>query len=233
MEEITMQSISTLISDAMRIKNMSVEKLSTTTGVSDRFIELLLEEKFNKLPAAPYVRGYLLKIGDALSIDGNELWEIIKMHHTQTVARSGENDKPLKTNFFKGTINIKLIVGIIIIVAFVGFFLLRLPALLGKPKFELNDFQDGMRVTTSTFIIHGTINPSDEIFINDEQIVTDETGKFEKTIELTPEFNTFHFAVKGLLGKELQETRQIFFEAPKKEIKKNTNVETTTEQITE
>jgi len=228
-----MRSISTLLTDAMRIKNMSVEKLSATTGVSDRFIELLIEEHFNKLPAAPYVRGYLLKIGEALSIDGNELWEIIKIHHAQTVAQSGEKDKPLKNHFVAEKINIKIIISVIVGVLFVGFFLIRLPGLLGKPKFELNDFEDGVRVSTSTFIIHGVINPSDELFINDEQIVTDENGKFEKNIELVPEFNTFRFTVKGLLGKELQQTKQVFYEAPKQDAKKKPSVETTTEPIIE
>ncbi|TSC52725.1 MAG: Uncharacterized protein LiPW41_95 [Parcubacteria group bacterium LiPW_41] len=230
MEEITTKSISALLTDAMRIKNMSVEKLSQVTGISDRFLGLLLEERFNKLPSTPYVRGYVLKIGEVLSIDGNELWEIIKSHHTQTVAKSGEKDILPKNRFKVEALNIKIIIGGVIGIIFFIFLLFRIPALLGKPKFELYDIQDGMKVTTSTLSIRGTINPSDELFINDEQIVANEKGDFEKTIELTPDFNTLHFTVKGLLGKELQETKQIFYEAPKVEAKKKVN-ESSTEPI--
>lgn len=230
MEEITTKSISALLTDAMRLKNMSVEKLSQVTGISDRFLGLLLEERFNKLPSAPYVRGYLLKIGEVLSIDGGELWEIIKSHHTQTVAKSGEKDMLPKNRFKIESLNIKMVIFGVIGIIFFIFLLFRIPALLGKPKFELYDIQDGMKVTTSTLSIRGTINPSDELFINDEQIVANEKGDFEKTIELTPDFNTLHFTVKGLLGKELQETKQIFYEAPKIETKKNIN-ESSTEPI--
>jgi len=231
MEETTIKSISTLLTDAMRVKNMSVEKLSQVTGISDRFIELLLEEHFNKLPSAPYVRGYVLRIGEVLSIDGNELWEIIKAYHRQTVAQSGEKDILPRNRFHIESINIKIVIGITIGIIFFIFLLFRIPVLLGKQKFELYDIQDGMKVTTSTLSIRGTINPSDELFINDEQIVADENGNFEKTIELTPNFNTLHFTVKGLLGKELQETKQIFYEAQKTEAKKKVN-ESSTEPTT-
>lgn len=230
MEEFNIRSISALLTEAMRVKNMSVEKLSQTSGISDRFIELLLEERFTKLPAAPYVRGYMLKIGEILSIDGNDLWEIIKAHHAQSVAQSGEKDKLPGNRFITQATNLKMIVGIIIGILFVGFFLVRLPALFGKPKFELAEFENGIRVSTSTFTIRGTINPSDELFVNDEQLVADESGNFEKTFNLSPEFNTFRFSIRGLLGKEFQETRQVFYEVPEKEKREITN-ESSTELI--
>ncbi|MFA5870670.1 MAG: helix-turn-helix domain-containing protein [Candidatus Paceibacterota bacterium] len=230
MEDIAIKSISALLTDAMRLKNISVEKLSQVTGISDRFIGLLLEEHFDKLPSAPYVRGYALKIGEVLSIDGNELWEIIKYHHTQMVAQLGEKNILPKNQFLVKSINMKVVIGGIIGIIFFIFLLFRIPALLGKPELKLFDVQDGMRVATSTLSIRGTINPSDELFINDEQILANEKGNFEKTFELVPEFNTFHFTVKGLLGKELQETKQIFYETTKTEKKKTTN-ESSTEPI--
>jgi len=233
MEDLAIKSISALLTDAMRAKNMSVEKLSQVTGISDRFLELILEERFNKLPSAPYVHGYLLKIGEVLSIDGDELWKIIKYHHTQTITQSGEKDMFPKNRFLVKSKNIKVIIGGIILIFFIIFLLFRIPAFLGKPKLELFGIQDGIRVTTSTLFIHGTINPSDELFINDEQIFANEKGDFEKIFELVPEFNTFHFAVKGLLGKELQETKQIFYEVPKNEKKKKTNESSTEPIITE
>lgn len=220
MEEITKKSISALLTEAMRMKNMSVEKLSQITGISDRFLNLLIEERFNKLPSAPYVRGYLLKIGEVLSIDGNELWEIIKSYNTQTFAKSGEKDILPKNRFKIKSLNIKMVIFGIIGIIFFIFLLFRIPALLGKPKFELYEIRDGMKVTTSTLSIHGTINPSDKLFINDEQILADENGNFKKTIELTPDFNTLNFTVRGLLGKELKETKQIFYEVTKIETNK-------------
>ena len=83
------KSLSNLILDSLRLKGMSVEKLAQLTGISEMFLEQLLEEKFEKLPSYPYVRGYLIKIGNVLNLDGEKLCqEYIK--HNQTIKSSGK-----------------------------------------------------------------------------------------------------------------------------------------------
>ena len=86
------QPLGTLIVDAMRMKSISVEKLAGVTGVSDRILNGLIEERYENLPPAPYVRGYLLKIAAVLNLDGEALWaDYVK--HNDSVRRSGKKDQ--------------------------------------------------------------------------------------------------------------------------------------------
>ena len=47
-------------------KNISLEKLAELSGVSLRHVEALLLGETHKLPPAPYIRGYLVKMGHIL-----------------------------------------------------------------------------------------------------------------------------------------------------------------------
>ena len=80
-----------LILEALKLKGMNLEKLSQLSGVSERSLALLLEEQFDKLPPAPYVHGYLVKIAETLNLDGRELWrEYLK--NNEEIRRSGKED---------------------------------------------------------------------------------------------------------------------------------------------
>ena len=50
------KKLNNLILEALKLKGMNLEKLSQLTGVSEHSLALLLEEQFDKLPPAPYVR---------------------------------------------------------------------------------------------------------------------------------------------------------------------------------
>ena len=205
MDEITeVRSIATVIADAMKMKNISIDKLSQLTGVSDRFIQLLLEGKYHKLPSAPYVHGYFGRIANALNLNSEELWNEYTAH--TVLSRTGKHTAtPAPISFTKLSTGLMIVVGIalmgLIVIA------LRTPSLFGEPTISLESFDS--TTSTSTFIMKGVIDPSNELLINDEPVLTDATGTFEKQFELMPGFNNFRINVRGLLGKEFSVTKQI------------------------
>lgn len=64
----------------------------------------------------------------------------------------------------------------------------------------------------------------------------DESGLFEKNFTLTSGFNTFNFKVRGILGKELQMTKQVYLTTSTKKTEKQVepvveiNTSTTTQE---
>ncbi|TSA45348.1 helix-turn-helix domain-containing protein, partial [bacterium] len=55
MPETNDQKLTNFILEALKLKGLTLDKLSQLTGVSERSLALLIEEKFDKLPPAPYV----------------------------------------------------------------------------------------------------------------------------------------------------------------------------------
>lgn len=205
------KSISEILLSAMKSKNMTVEKLAQATGVSDRFLELILEERFEKLPSSPYLHGYIIKISETLGLEGERIWNDF-FKHSGGVKKSGARDAIPGNRFATRRINRKIIAfaaigGIVLIYAVFQVF-----SFFKNPELSLEGINDGMVVSTSTLYIKGSIDPRNGIVLNGEQLYPDENGAFEKEMQLSPGFNTLKFTIKKFLGSEYDIERRVFFE---------------------
>lgn len=216
------KSVSAAISEAMKMKSMSADKLSQVTGVSDRFIALLLDEKHEKLPSAPYVRGYLSRIGNALNLSGDQLWADYTKQNI--VTRSGKNDTFATNKFEIKYPSAPVLAGGATIIIAIIIFAFRAPAFIGTPTLSLDNFSD--TASTSTLDIKGKIDPKNQLTVNDEVVYPDEQGIFEKKVTLMPGFNTFRFKVKGILGKEFETTKQVYLATSTKHVELKTTTTT-------
>lgn len=208
------KSLSETLFSAMKAKNISIEKLAQITGISDRFLELLLEERFDKLPSSPYLHGYIIKISETLGLEGEKIWQNF-FKHTNYVKRSGAKDT-LPGNRFASSfrINKSVIIAIIIGGIVLVYALIQVLSFFKNPELSLDGIKDDMIVTTSTLQLRGSIDPKDSVVLNGEQLYPDDRGSFEKEIQLAPGFNTLKFDIKKFLGKEYTIEKRIFFEAP-------------------
>lgn len=226
-ETFEQKTVSATILDAIRVRNWNVEKLSQMSGVSERFIVDLLEEHYSKLPAAPYLHGYILKIADALNLDGEKLWQ--EFIRDNPVMRSGAKDRLPQNRFARAPINKKVFmiggIGLLVLV----YIFVRGASLLGTPMLSIDNLPDGLIVKTETFTVNGSMSPSDELTINKEVIYPDREGKFSHSLTLQKGFNTIEFSVKTVLGKQALIQKNIFFEAPQ-EPTQDINTNGTTEE---
>ncbi|MDP1706466.1 MAG: helix-turn-helix domain-containing protein [bacterium] len=211
MEE-EIRSFSKIILEAMRYYDLNLEKLSRTSGISERYLEALLEEKFKQLPSAPYVHGYLSKIAAILNLNGEELWRIyLKDNHN--LRRSGERDQLPPNRFsYRFWLSRRFIIlgSAVVIVGLYVFF--QTSFFFNKPNLVFEDLsEDSLIADNDKFIFRGKIEVPASLFINNEQISIDSTGSFEKTIYLNPGLNVFTFRAKKALGKELKIIKQIFY----------------------
>ncbi len=206
------RGLANLILEALKLKGFTLDKLSQLTGVSERSLALLLEERFEKLPSAPYVHGYLVKIAEVLNLDGQKLWQEY-LKNNSGIRRSGQEDTLPFNRFAIPKLSKKIIVaaGVIIIVLILIIF--RLPAFFGQPELKISNINDNPTVVQdSDFTVHGIMNPADELTINGEAVYPDKDGNFDKSILLQSGFNNIVFQTKKLLGKIYTVTKQIFYQ---------------------
>jgi hypothetical protein len=210
MEPETQGSFSEMLLEALRTKGVTTEKLVQLTGISDRYLSALVAGDLEKLPSAPYVHGYVLRIADALDMDGEALWGMY-LKHAGGLRRSGKRDTLPQNRFVTSQINKRVLgIGALLVLVLV-YVIVRLPSIVGMPSLTLANVEDMMTVSTSTLTILGSMDPADELTINGEAVYPESDGTFSRTVELEPGFNTFEFKAKRFLGRENVLVRQVFF----------------------
>lgn len=84
-------------SESLNNRGINVSKLAELSGVPERYVEALHSGNFERLPAAPYVRGYISKIAAALGLNAEELWSAYSSEYI--LAASGPQDRLPENRF--------------------------------------------------------------------------------------------------------------------------------------
>lgn len=233
------RKLSSILLEAMQVKNISLEKLAQTANISERFLEPLLNDDYLKMPPSPYLHGYIKKIADLLNLDGEKLWETY-FKENETIRKSGRTDALPKNRFEKAKIDRRIFVGAGLGLLVLIFVVWRIQAYFSPPALNLQDFSENMVVENSVFDLKGQVDPKNQLLLNGEQIYPNTDGTFEKKIDLQPGFNALSFKIKKFLGKEYTIEKQIFYKteaAPTRSVKRapettETETGTTTENTT-
>lgn len=213
MENTQHATFSTLLIEALKAKGLSVEELAEKTGISERFINLLFEERLKELPSLPYLRGYVFRIADELGINGSEFWDTY-FKNNELLRSSGHSDRLPENRFALARINKKVVLGVVIVFGIIIYLIVRSLITFDLARaLILPDFKDEhIIVNEPSFEVRGTVNPSYQLTVNDELIYPDVDGNFQITLKLQPGFNTVVFEVQGLLGKTTEVVKQLFYE---------------------
>ena len=199
---------------AAKIKDrgISVRKLAEATGIAPGHLENMVHGRFDDLPSAPYVHGYLVRLGKALDFDGEAWWDKIKKDGF--VKNSGSADM-LPSNRFLKQSPAKFIwggIGAAIVIIYLAF---QIPIIFGKPTVKII-FPSVNPYTTasSTLTIEGTAAGADSLSLNGDSIAIAQDGSWQKTVLLQNGVNTFDITAKKLLGGGIDITEQIFYQGP-------------------
>lgn len=196
----------------MQERSVSVDKLALVTNIPSRFIAALIEGDFKRLPAKPYVRGYLIKIATALNVERELLLKTYK--ETTEMKSSGGKDTLPVNRFAIQRMNKNSVIIVLLIIIIAGFLAFRIKDILGTPSIDVDLPENTLVAKEEIIKVSGNINPKDRLTLNQEIVYTDEAGKFEKEVSLSPGLNTLEFDVKRFLGRETKIIRQIFYEKP-------------------
>ncbi len=216
MSNMNESTLGEIITELMETRGFSIEKLTELTNINKRYIGALLSSDIKSLPAAPYVRGYLLKIAEVLDTDPEELQKAYERLEFKT---SGKNDRLPGNKFLIVKSKKGIIATIIISFAILATFAIRWSILAGIPDIQLNvpaeiNGFDYLEVKDPFFVIEGQTDKKDTVFINNEPIPVDYKGFFSKEVSLNDGINTLDVRVQRFLGQETAITRKIFYTAP-------------------
>lgn len=209
------KNLSELITETLELRNLDVKKLSELTDIPTYYLTALIDGELSKLPAAPYIRGYLIKIAEILRIDSDVFLRAYKQEISlRPLKTSGPEDKLPFNRYALKPLHRKtaIIVGIILLLA-IAYFFWRIDDFLGTPQIEIiSPASDNFIVNIPSIKLLGRVELRDKLTINNEEILADKTGYFEKDFPLQVGINTIEFKIKRFLGKEVKVLRQVIYQ---------------------
>lgn len=209
------KNLSELITETLELRNLDVKKLSELTDIPTYYLTALIDGELSKLPAAPYIRGYLIKIAEILRIDSDVFLRAYKQEISlRPLKTSGPEDKLPFNRYALKPLHRKtaIIAGIILLLA-ITYFVWRIDDFLGTPQIEIiSPASDNFIVNIPSIKLLGRVELRDKLTINNEEILADKTGYFEKDFPLQVGINTVEFKIKRFLGKEVKVLRQVIYQ---------------------
>ena len=201
---------SNFLNERMREKNLTFKRLSELTGVSVKHLEALSSGNPDRLPSAPYLKGYLFRLGEVLGFDTAQAWE--EMKKLAEAKSSGKADEPAKNRFSHEPISRYMVAGIVVflLLTYAG---LRFYQISGTPLLTISSPKENMVVVgENSFSLAGNVSNSSELKINGEQVQVQSDGNWQKTVSLQQGPNTFEITAKKFLGREAKVIKQIDYQ---------------------
>ncbi|MDO8664044.1 MAG: helix-turn-helix domain-containing protein [Candidatus Liptonbacteria bacterium] len=198
------------LNERMRERNLTFKRLSELTGVSVRHLEALSSGNPDRLPSAPYLKGYLSRLGEVLGFDPDEAWK--EMKKLTDAKSAGKSDEPARNRFSREPISGYMLAGIVVffLLLYAG---LRFYKISGTPSVTISYPQENMVVVgENSFLLAGSVSNSSELKINGEQVQVQPDGSWQKTVSLQPGINTVEITAKKFLGRETKAIRQIIYQ---------------------
>lgn len=204
------ESLSVFLGERLRDKNITLERLSELSGIAIKHLENILKGDAEKLPPAPYLHGYLLKLGGILDFDGNAYWEAWRK---QAIPSSGAMDKLPKNRFSKKPAARYVWIGVVALLLLI-YLAFQLPRIIGAPSLSVTSPKNEITNTTSSQItVSGILLNARELYINGEMIPLGDGGTWEKSVSLQAGLNTIEITAKKFLGGEAKVLKQVFYAA--------------------
>lgn len=208
------EEFAAFLATQLRERKETVHRVANATGIPEATLEQLLAGDTNNLPAAPYMHGYLVKLGNELRFDGETWWQQLK--RAAPSPSSGMGDRMPRNRYSRNRIPSWVLWGVpvaLILITFLGF---RFADIIGLPDVEIaTPDRDGATLSMSPTKLAGSATPGSRVTINGEAVPLTSDGAWEKDVMLQPGTpNDFVVEATKFLGRSRSASRRIFFEPP-------------------
>lgn len=180
-------------------KGISLEEVQEATKIQTKYLEILENGNYNKLPGDVYARAWIKTYAEFLELSSKELLTSYQVERLVTSkVKTGAKDKDerflkhgiLNPRFFR----IFLIGAIILaLLIYLGY---EVNNIIAPPT--VNILEPGMnhKTTESTVTIVGQTEPEVRLTINNELVLLDEEGKFNQIVNLAIGLNNLQISAK-------------------------------------
>lgn len=197
-----------ILKKARQNAHLDLKQLSELIKIPVKYLKLLEEGHYEKLPGRAYVLGFLTKYAKTFNLNKDE---VIAQYKKERPEQTREEPLPL-LRYPKFLITPKIITYFLIILAIIFalfYFWRQINFLTETPTLALQEPQQEL-VETPIITIKGLTNTKNKLTINDEEVYVNEIGEFQKEVMLQSGLNIFLITAINGLGKEKTITKNLW-----------------------
>jgi cytoskeletal protein RodZ len=195
----------------LKERGLTLKQLSDQTGIPIKHLENFGNGRFERLPPAPYLHGYFVKLGSIMDFNPDEWWRRIK--EDDGVHASGPQDRMPGNRYSRTRGRILAAVAVIAVLAAI-YVAARFTTIIGEPQITLTGpSATENRVFQDTVTFQGVVRNGDTLTIDGTNVPLASDGSFSADVPLDPDkINTIELVAKKTLGREATLTRQIYYD---------------------
>lgn len=192
----------------------SVDDLSRETSIPVKYIRALEDDNYSAFSAKVYGLGFLKKALAVLSSENAD--EFLQEFSREWDVRHYRNPKetlPLPQNRgpepYLTPRRLGIVSAFLLFLLLLGFLGIRFGAFLSAPKITLEEPKNFIAVSEPAVQLKGRVEKESRLTVNGREIMLDERGNFDETLELAPGVNALEFLIKDRFGKETRAMRYV------------------------
>lgn len=199
---------------AYRIRRgFSIKDIATRLGLAAHFIDWVESGKYHKLPGEVYAKNFVKRYAQLVGISAVvALEQYAKERSLQcTVKDSKKNFKKRLTAWWHPVILTRGVAALAL-VAVIGYIGLQARNIFSSPPLIIESPLDGLVSKDASVQMTGYSLSETKIQVNGREMITDTTGKFTETLDLSPGMNTFTIVAIKKHGAKTTLVRNILLE---------------------
>jgi len=191
-------------------KNLTLDDLVLITHVEKKYLQAIEEGNYKLLPKTKVHRqAYVREYCQALNLDCKEYLSQFNeetRHEKISPEPSNSYQKYYLTSI---SIFLRNIFIFIIITAFFTYFGLQIRGILNPPKLNVLSPFEGQTVENLTVLVQGEAEKETQLTVNGKEIMLNEKGQFESSIDLAEGLNTIIISATKKHGKTTTVIRHV------------------------
>lgn len=188
------EKLAQILKDRRQKRNISIEKAARETKINYKYLQIMENGQFEKLPAGIYGKNFIREYAFFLGLKNKE-WENILFAKEKNKEKKEQKylfirKKPKSWYFITIPKLIKnLLIGLLLIISlsYLGFYIKNI---IAAPDLIIYNPKSDITTTNKIMTIEGATDIESSILINNKEVLIDEQGHFKKDINLNNGLNT-------------------------------------------
>lgn len=209
-----MRTVGQILKEEREKKFYTLEELEKATKIRLELLEALEKDQYHKLPPPTFVQGFIKNYARFLGLDTHKLLAIYRREFSESknpprILETFSN--PLDKR--KITLTPAKFVGLAVLAMMAIFFLylfFEYRFLSGAPFLQVQEPPDQVSVATEQVLVSGRADSESTVYINNQQIQVDASGRFSQEIQLKEGANTIVITATSKAGKTAKIERTVF-----------------------
>jgi cytoskeletal protein RodZ len=192
-------------------KGLDLEDVAKATKIKTEFLSYIENGEYQKLPSASYAHGFVRNYARFLGLPDEEILAIFRREFDEDKAykvlpKSLEQreDFPI----FKFKIRQAVLLSVIVLLFFIGYLVFQYRDAFLNPPLEITSPKEGT-ILSSQIKVTGKTDPNSTIYIDKDAVTVDQSGNFEKVINVFPGKVTITVKAVNKFSKETERKVQI------------------------